>query len=197
MYFFWGFLSQWALGLVTSALSTSGMTGQWVDQIPLLVGYMLHFIGFMKLKPVNVAFSKGSISALVLILLSIVQMLLPVNGALTSQPWWGSVLTVIVIVPEMFMIYYLCRGIGELAEAQRRPNLREIAARRWRLFVYCQVTIALALLTSIFANPNEPNAWGVVAGILSIVYVILNLVVYIMLLTFTWRTHKELELDSV
>ncbi len=196
MYFFWGFLCQWALGLVSSAFSTSGLTGNWIDQVPLLVGYILHFIGFMKLKPLSATLGKGSTGALILILLSIVQMLLPANTPLTSQPWWGTVLTVIVVIPEMYMIYYLCKGIGELADTQLRPELREVAARRWRLFVYCQVTIALALLTSLFANPTEPNAWGVVAGILGIVYVVLNLIVYILLLTLTWRANKELDLEQ-
>ncbi|WP_322904219.1 hypothetical protein [Paenibacillus campi] len=194
MYFFWGFLCQWALGFVTSAFSTSGLAGNWIDQVPLLVGYMLHWLGFMKLKPLNAAFGKGALGALVLMLLSIVQMLLPASSALTSQPWWGSLLTVIVILPEMYMIYYLCKGIGELAETRHLFKLKQIATRRWQLFIYCQVTIALALLTGLFANPAEPNAWGIVSGIFSIVYIVLNLIVYVLLLTFTWRTHKEMEL---
>ncbi len=196
MYFFLGFLSQWVLGLVTSAFTTSGLAEPWVDQIPSLIGYILHFIGFTKLKPLHDVFGKGSISALVMILLTIAQMLIPIDSALTSQPWWGSVLTVVVILAEMFMIYYLCKGIGELAAAQQLPKLKEIATHRWRLFIYCQVTIALALLTSILANPAEPNAWAVVAGVFSIVYIVLNLIVYILLLTLTWRAHKELSLYS-
>lgn len=196
LYFFYGFLCQWVLALITTAFSTSGLVGSWIDSIPMLIAYVLFYIGFQKLEPIQPLFVKGKISALILFVLSLIPMFIPAGTTALSQPWWGTLLTLIVIIPETYLIYYLCIGIGEIADKQSQSNLQETAKKRWRLFIYCQVTIVLALLSGLLANTTDPNTWTFVSGIFSVMYVILNLVVYILMLTLVWRAHKQLELPT-
>lgn len=194
LYFFWGFLCQWGLSLVTSIFVVSGMTGDWINHLPSLIGYLLFFIGFTKMQTLSPILGKGKWGALILMALSIVQMLIPADNGMTNQSLLGTVLTVVVILPEMYMIYHLCTGISQMADYQLQPDLRDTAQKRWRLFIYCQVTIVLALLTGLFADVTQPNAWTVVTGVFSLVYVVLNLVVSILMVTLVWKGHKQLEL---
>ncbi|MEW4369443.1 hypothetical protein [Paenibacillus kandeliae] len=196
LYFFWGFLCQWGLGLVTSIFSVSGLTGHWIDRLPLLIGYVIFFVGFTRMQPLSPILGKGKWGALILILLSIIQMLIPANTGAANPSLLGTVLTIVIILPEMYMIYHLCTGIAKMADDQLQPDLRDTAQKRWRLFIYCQVTIVLALLTGLFADVTQPNAWTVVTGVLSLMYVVLNLIVYILMVTLVWKAHKQLELQS-
>jgi len=193
LYFFWGFLVQWLLRIVTEGLSSASLVSGWVDSVPLIIGYIIIIIGFVRIQPFQPLMGRGKWGAVALILLSLIQMVLPVTPA---TAFWGSLLTVPVAAAQLYMAYYLCLGIQQIAQQQLQPNLKQSAYRRWRMYLYCEVTLVLSFVCSLFADAEQANIWATVSAILAIIYVILNLIVYLLMLSLTWKAHKQLELPS-
>ncbi|ANF96709.1 hypothetical protein [Paenibacillus bovis] len=193
LYFFWGFLVQWLLRMVTGGLRSAELVSGWVDTIPLIIGYIIMIIGFVRIQRFHPVMGKGKWGAAVLILLSLIQIVLPVTPA---TAFWGSLLTLPVAAAQLYMVYYLCLGIRQMAEQQLQPNLQQSAYRRWRLYFYCEVTLVLSFICSLLTDTEQTNLWATVSAILAIIYVVLNLVVYLLMLFLTWKAHKQLELPS-
>lgn len=194
LYLFWAFLGQAILGILITGLNRFGLAAIWLDYVPTVIVSVLYFIGFMKLEKVNPQFSKGKIAAISAAVLAIIQIFLPGQANVLPLPWWLAIVSLLVIIADLFIIYTVCKGIGELAEAQNLPDFKKVSYQRWIIYV-CNQIVALAVLAiSAFVSSTSEGNLVILAGLLGVIYVIFGLLVYILMATFIWKAHKLLDI---
>lgn len=194
LYLFWAFLGQALLGIVVFGLNKAGLQATWLDYVPSVIVSVLFYVGFMKLEKVNGRFTKGKLAAVALIVLAIIQMFLPPQTDVLPLPWWVSIISLFTIIADLVMIYSLCTGVGEMAEAQNLPDFKKISYQRWIIYVCNQILAIAVLMISAFASSTHPGSLVYLAGILGLVFVIFGVVVYILMVTFIWKAHQLLDL---
>ncbi|ODP30159.1 hypothetical protein PTI45_00401 [Paenibacillus nuruki] len=194
LYLFWAFLGQAILGILITGLNRFGLAAIWLDYVPTVIVSVLYFIGFMKLEKVNPQFAKGKIAAISAAVLAIIQIFLPGQANVLPLPWWLAIVSLLVIIADLFIIYTVCKGIGELAEAQNLPDFKKVSYQRWIIYV-CNQIVALAVLAiSAFVSSTSEGNLVILAGLLGVIYVIFGLLVYILMATFIWKAYKLLDI---
>lgn len=194
LFLFWAFLGQAILGIIVTGLNKLGLAAIWLDYVPTVIVSVLYFVGFMKLEKVNSQFAKGKPAAIVAAVLAIIQIFLPAQANVLPLPWWLTIVSLLVIIADLFIIYTVCKGIGEIAEAQNLPDFKKISYQRWIIYV-CNQILALAVLAiSAFVSSTSEGSLVMLAGLLGVIYVVFGLLVYILMATFIWKAHKLLDI---
>lgn len=194
LFLFWAFLGQAILGIVVTGLNKLGLAAIWLDYVPTVIVSVLYFVGFMKLEKVNPQFAKGKPAAIGAAVLAIIQIFLPGQANVLPLPWWLTIVSLLVIIADLFIIYTVCKGIGEIAEAQNLPDFKKISYQRWIIYV-CNQILALAVLAiSAFVSSTSEGSLVMLAGLLGVIYVVFGLLVYILMATFIWKAHKLLDI---
>lgn len=194
LFLFWAFLGQAILGIVITGLNKLGLAAIWLDYVPTVIVSVLYFVGFMKLEKVNPQFAKGKPAAIGAAVLAIIQIFLPGQANVLPLPWWLVIVSLLVIIADLFIIYTVCKGIGEMAEAQNMPDFKKVSYQRWIIYV-CNQILALAVLAiSAFVPSTSEGSLVMLAGLLGVVYVVFGLLVYILMATFIWKAHKLLDI---
>lgn len=194
LFLFWAFLGQAILGIVITGLNKLGLAAIWLDYVPTVIVSVLYFVGFMKLEKVNPQFAKGKPAAIGVAVLAIIQIFLPGQANVLPLPWWLVIVSLLVIIADLFIIYTVCKGIGEMAEAQNMPDFKKVSYQRWIIYV-CNQILALAVLAiSAFVPSTSEGSLVMLAGLLGVVYVVFGLLVYILMATFIWKAHKLLDI---
>lgn len=194
LYLFWAFLGQAILGIVITGLNRLGLVGVWLDYVPTVIVSVLYFIGFAKLEKVNPQFAKGKPFAIAAALLAIIQIFLPDQTNVLPLPWWLSIVSLLVIIADLFIIYTVCKGIGEMAEAQNLPDFKKVSYQRWIIYVCNQIVALVVLAISAFVSSTSTGSLVMLAGLLGVVYVVFGLLVYILMATFIWKAHQLLDI---
>ncbi|MDN4620647.1 hypothetical protein QCD85_21195 [Paenibacillus sp. PsM32] len=194
LYLFWAFVGQAILGIVITGLNRLGLAAIWLDYFPTVIVSILYFIGFMKLEKVNPQFAKGKPFAIAAAVLAVIQIFLPDQANVLPLPWWLTIVSLLVIIADLFIIYTVCKGIGEMAEAQNLPDFKKVSYQRWIIYV-CNQILALAVLAiSAFVSSTTTGSMVTLAGLLGVIYVVFGLLVYILMATFIWKAHQLLDI---
>lgn len=140
-----------------------------LDLLPDAIGYLLVLVGLSRMKEGLRYFKIARWSAIVLLLLSLVQLTgLESTVSLTSgeKPGFRTLaITSITVAIELAMLYGICRGIRSSATNRRKLALAESAKNGWAiLFVFGAI--------SLFALPFQLNyPFGEGLGLLLLVTV--------------------------
>ncbi|MGV7116327.1 hypothetical protein [Paenibacillus kyungheensis] len=194
LYLFWAFVGQAILGIVITGLNRLGLAAIWLDYFPTVIVSILYFIGFMKLEKVNPQFAKGKPFAIAAAVLAVIQIFLPDQANVLPLPWWLTIVSLLVIIADLFIIYTVCKGIGLMAEAQNLPDFKKVSYQRWIIYV-CNQILALAVLAiSAFVSSTSTGSMVTLAGLLGVIYVVFGLLVYILMATFIWKAHQLLDI---
>ncbi|MDQ1233792.1 hypothetical protein QE450_001290 [Paenibacillus sp. SORGH_AS306] len=194
LYLFWAFVGQAILGIVITGLNRLGLAAIWLDYFPTVIVSILYFIGFMKLEKVNPQFAKGKPFAIAAAVLAVIQIFLPDQANVLPLPWWLTIVSLLVIIADLFIIYTVCKGIGQMAEAQNLPDFKKVSYQRWIIYV-CNQILALAVLAiSAFVSSTSTGSMVTLAGLLGVIYVVFGLLVYILMATFIWKAHQLLDI---
>ncbi|WCT57709.1 hypothetical protein PQ456_09430 [Paenibacillus kyungheensis] len=194
LYLFWAFVGQAILGIVITGLNRLGLAAIWLDYFPTVIVSILYFIGFMKLEKVNPQFAKGKPFAIAAAVLAVIQIFLPDQANVLPLPWWLTIVSLLVIIADLFIIYTVCKGIGQMAEAQNLPDFKKVSYQRWIIYV-CNQILALAVLAiSAFVSSTTTGSMVTLAGLLGVIYVVFGLLVYILMATFIWKAHQLLDI---
>lgn len=194
LYLFWAFVGQAILGIVITGLNRLGLAAIWLDYFPTVIVSILYFIGFMKLEKVNPQFAKGKPFAITAAVLAVIQIFLPDQANVLPLPWWLTIVSLLVIIADLFIIYTVCKGIGQMAEAQNLPDFKKVSYQRWIIYV-CNQILALAVLAiSAFVSSTSTGSMVTLAGLLGVIYVVFGLLVYILMATFIWKAHQLLDI---
>lgn len=194
LYLFWAFVGQSILGIVITGLNRLGLAAIWLDYFPTVIVSILYFIGFMKLEKVNPQFAKGKPFAIAAAVLAVIQIFLPDQANVLPLPWWLTIVSLLVIIADLFIIYTVCKGIGQMAEAQNLPDFKKVSYQRWIIYV-CNQILALAVLAiSAFVSSTTTGSMVTLAGLLGVIYVVFGLLVYILMATFIWKAHQLLDI---
>lgn len=194
LYLFWAFVGQAILGIVITGLNRLGLAAIWLDYFPTVIVSILYFIGFMKLEKVNPQFAKGKPFAIAAAVLAVIQIFLPDQANVLPLPWWLTIVSLLVIIADLFIIYTVCKGIGEMAAAQSLPDFKKVSYQRWIIYV-CNQILALAVLAiSAFVSSTSTGSMVTLAGLLGVIYVVFGLLVYILMATFIWKAHQLLDI---
>lgn len=194
LYLFWAFVGQAILGIVITGLNRLGLAAIWLDYFPTVIVSILYFIGFMKLEKVNPQFAKGKPFAIAAAVLAVIQIFLPDQANVLPLPWWLTIVSLLVIIADLFIIYTVCKGIGEMAEAQNLPDFKKVSYQRWIIYI-CNQILALAVLAiSAFVSSTTTGSMVTLAGLLGVIYVVFGLLVYILMATFIWKAHQLLDI---
>lgn len=194
LYLFWAFVGQAILGIVITGLNRLGLAAIWLDYFPTVIVSILYFIGFMKLEKVNPQFAKGKPFAIAAAVLAVIQIFLPDQANVLPLPWWLTIVSLLVIIADLFIIYAVCKGIGQMAEAQNLPDFKKVSYQRWIIYV-CNQILALAVLAiSAFVSSTTTGSMVTLAGLLGVIYVVFGLLVYILMATFIWKAHQLLDI---
>lgn len=194
LYLFWAFVGQAILGIVITGLNRLGLAAIWLDYFPTVIVSILYFIGFMKLEKVNPQFAKGKPFAIAAAVLAVIQIFLPDQANVLPLPWWLTIVSLLVIIADLFIIYTVCKGIWQMAEAQNLPDFKKVSYQRWIIYV-CNQILALAVLAiSAFVSSTSTGSMVTLAGLLGVIYVVFGLLVYILMATFIWKAHQLLDI---
>lgn len=155
-----------------------GRIGGW-DLLPDAIGYGLIYIGFSRLSKQGGPFASGRQLPLILLVLSIPTL----NAAWLPGSWLGVLYPIGLAALQLSMVYSLIKGIRQLAMAQNRLDLYDMARNCWRLYaVGCCLSIAISGLLRI-------SLLLVLVGL----FVLLARVLLLVLLSRCGRTFVERE----
>ncbi|WP_167577907.1 hypothetical protein [Ammoniphilus sp. YIM 78166] len=131
---------------------------QYVDILPDFIGYILVFRALGTLAGQHSYFLKARPFTLTLIFLSLTSLVVTPGMNLledppSSQDLGWSLLGQVLIVLDLFMLYWLCKGIGELAMQRELKQLQEKAEYRWKFYF---LATAVMLVYTPFSINVEP-----------------------------------------
>ena len=135
---------------------------QYLDILPDFLGYILIFCALSTLAAQHSFFSKARPFALLLVFLSLGSIIETPKAnllefSLSTQELGWLLLEQGKIIVDLFLFYWLCQGIQELAQERALAVLQEKARFRWRF--YFTVTCIL-LVYAPFALNLEPS-WNI------------------------------------
>lgn len=163
---FWGFL------IVLIDIRINGF-----DLLIDLVGYLLVVIGLGELARRNPMFGRARPFAFVLMMLSVFEFFTVqrIDETTPDVGLFGStalavVFSIALLVINLLLVFYICRGIAEMAGAG--SDLAERAKMRWQFFLWAQVG-AEALIAIAFVSTEALIGLALVAIVANLIAAIL------------------------
>ncbi|MEC0240411.1 hypothetical protein P4H66_11165 [Paenibacillus dokdonensis] len=152
------------------------------DILPDVVGYVLFFLGFIKLESKSQHFLKAKNMSVVMIILSV--MSLVISWA-SLQSWlFYFLFNVVLYILKLYIVFHLCYGISELAGRRGLHEFQNKAIQRWRWYIIVMTAAFLILLIA----PLAP----LLAVILGILLILASLVIYILMMLLTLEAEQVL-----
>ena len=162
---FWGFL------IVFIDIRIGGF-----DILIDLVGYVLIVIGLGELQHRNRLFGRARPYATVLLVLSAFDLFTrtPYGGSgvgLFGSPGLAVAFIVALLFVNVMLVFFVCRGIGEMARERGAAELADLSITRWQFFLGTQ--IASTVLLVIAFSGGDPTALALASMIASLVAALL------------------------
>lgn len=154
------------------------------DILPDFIGYWMIYQGLQALASYNYNFGKAKMYAAPLLVLSITdffQWQIAIKDLQFSLPAIGFILLfTLITVLNLFMIYYVCKGISEMSLEKNLIELSKRAKHRWQLYLY--LNIGLLIIRPIFVlNPQIISLNIQFVAALIIPLVIITLIILVLL----------------
>jgi hypothetical protein len=172
---FWGFL------IVLIDIRINGF-----DLLVDLAGFILIVIGLGELASRNPMFGRARPYAIVLLVLSALDLFTRTSGGSGLQ-LFGSVgvafaYLIALSIVNLLLIYFICKGIGEMARAAGAVDLADLSVTRWQFFLFTYVVTTILIL--IVATSDSSF------GLLALVAVVASLVAAILIAGLFRRADK-------
>ncbi len=125
---------------------------QGFDIFPDVVGYILFFLAFNGLKGYSSYFRKANICNIPMIFLSIFniyqQPITAQAGGINFGAYglWTIPLAIAIAALGILTVYYLLKGISEMALIRGRHDIVEKSEQQWRHYLFYQIAVILMFI---------------------------------------------------
>ena len=173
---FWGFL------IVLIDIRINGF-----DLLPDLIGFIMIVVGLGQLTQRNAIFGRARPYAASLLILSALDLFSRTTAESSGLELFGSAglafaYLIALAVINLMLVFFICRGIGEMARAGGATELADLSVTRWQFFLF---TYVLSTILVIIAATSDSNLVGLV-----VVSVIVSLVAAILFAGLLRRADK-------
>ncbi len=140
-YLFWGFFFIFASFRI-----------QGLDIFPDVVGYVLFFLAFKGLKGYSSYFRKANICNTPMIFLSVFNLYQqPITAQtgginLGTNGIWSIPLAIATAALGILTVYYLLKGISEMALIRARHDIIEKSEQQWKHYLFYQIAVLLMFI---------------------------------------------------
>lgn len=160
LHLFWGFLF-----LVDIRINN-------IDILPDVIGYVLFFLGFVKLEQRSGHFRCAKYASVALIILSVVTIVLSVSP---PNSWlFIFVYNAALFVLKLYMVFHICYGISEMAGRKGHRAFQNKAVQRWRWYL----AVVAATFVVLILAPLVPF----LAVILALVLMIASVCIHVLMM---------------
>ncbi|WP_339321251.1 hypothetical protein [Paenibacillus sp. FSL W8-0194] len=145
------------------------------DILPDVIGYVLFFLGFVKLERRSSHFRSAKTVSVALIILSVVTLILELSP---PTSWLFMFLYhAVVFILNLYMVFHICYGIGDMAGRKGHRAFQNKAVQRWRWFL---AVIAATFVVMLIA-PLVPGLAIVLALALMIASVCIHVLMMLLM----------------
>ncbi len=125
---------------------------QGFDIFPDLVGYILFFLAFSGLKEYSSYFNKANICNIPMIFLSLFNLYQQRGTVLAGRinlgvyGIWSIPLAIATAALGILTVYYLLKGISEMALIRGRHDIVEKSEEQWKHYLFYQIAVILTFI---------------------------------------------------
>ncbi|MBE9913135.1 hypothetical protein G8C92_03660 [Paenibacillus donghaensis] len=152
------------------------------DVLPDVIGYVLFFVGFLKLEGKSEHFRKAKNMSVILIFFSALMLIFT---WMPPQSWlFYFLFNVVLYFLKLYLIFQMCNGISELTGRKGFHAFQTKAIQRWRWYF----VIATATFIVVLVAPFVP----LLAVFLAIMLILASIVIHILMMMLTWEAERVL-----
>ena len=146
---------------------------QGFDIFPDVVGYILFFLAFNGLKGYSSYFRKANICNIPMIFLSLFNLYQQPSTAqagginLGAYGLWSIPLAIAIAALCILTVYYLLKGISEMALLRGRHDIVEKSEQQWKHYLFYQIAVLLTFIVVFI--PGLGIAYVIFLFVLSII----------------------------
>ncbi|GIO29880.1 MULTISPECIES: hypothetical protein [Paenibacillus] len=142
------------------------------DILPDVIGYLLFFLGFVKLEHRSGHFRSAKNVSVVLLILSVVTLILSLSP---PRSWLFIFLfNAVLVVLKLYMVFHTCYGISEWAGRRGHRAFQNKAVQRWGWYFGVVAATFIVLLIAPLVPP--------LAVLLAIVLMVASLFAHVMMM---------------
>jgi len=171
-YLFWGFLFR---------LVSIPVYGFHIP--PDFISYILFIIGLNRLIAYSDRFSTSRTLSIILLVMSLFYIYTPDKEVGTFNLL--SLMDIPYGILNLILVYYLCKGVADVALSRDDHELMEIAIRRWKLYIWGFI-VTIASIFLVFVSP-------ILASILIIASVIYVFIIHFLLMGLMRRASRLIQ----
>lgn len=142
------------------------------DILPDFIGYLLFYLGLVKLERRSEHFHKAKNMSIILIVLSVMGLIISLFPLTSSV--FNVLFSLVVLILNLSMVFHICQGISELAGRRGLRQFQIKTQQRWRWYLMVIPAIFIAILIALLLP--------VTALVLAILLIICSFVIHILMM---------------